>query len=124
MKTELMENVCETAAELAHEANRAYCIEIGDFSQKSWEEAPDWQKASAKYGVDFVHNNPTAGFGAQHESWLAQKVADGWVYGEVKDEEKKTHPCCVPYEELPEEQKVKDMIFRSVVNAVLYVQGK
>lgn len=41
----------EQIAQIVHEANRAYCATIGDFSQAKWDEAPDWQKASAIDGV-------------------------------------------------------------------------
>lgn len=37
----------EQTAKTAHEVNRAYCLSIGDISQPSWEDAPDWQKKSA-----------------------------------------------------------------------------
>ena len=40
-----------------------------------------------------------------HEVWAKQRIEEGWTYGEVKDSIKKTTPCLVPYEELPEEEK-------------------
>jgi hypothetical protein len=40
------------------------------------------------------------------------------VYGEVKDAEKKTHPCIVPYKDLPPEQQAKDHLFKAVVSAL------
>lgn len=40
-----------------------------------------------------------------HEVWAAGRIADGWIYGEVRDDTKKTHPCLVPYEQLPESEK-------------------
>lgn len=43
-----------------------------------------------------------------HEVWSAGRIADGWTYGEKRDDEKKTHPCLVPYEELPEYEKEYD----------------
>ena len=46
------------------------------------------------------------------------KVKDGWVYGEVKDTIAKTHPCLVPFEQLPEFQQKKDKLFRAIVNAL------
>lgn len=104
-------------ARTCHEANRAYCAALGDLSQPSWEEAPQWQKDSAVAGVRFHIANPGAGPEASHESWLAQKEADGWVYGEEKDAEAKTHPCMVPFAELPQEQQAKDYIFRAIVHA-------
>lgn len=108
----------EKIAEVCHEVNRAYCQALGDNSQPPWSEAPDWQIDSALNGVDLHIERPEAGPEASHESWLAQKVSDGWTYGPVKDPESKTHPCCVPFEELPPEQKAKDYIFRAVVHAV------
>lgn len=103
-------------ARVAHEINRAYCASLGDTSQPAWEDAPEWQQKSAIAGVEMHLANPDATPEQSHESWLAQKVADGWVYGEVKDAEKKEHPCCRPYDELPAEQKSKDYLFRSVVH--------
>lgn len=103
-------------AQVAHEINRAYCASLGDNSQPEWGRAPEWQQQSAMAGVEMHLANPDATPEQSHESWLAQKVADGWVYGEVKDAAAKQHPCCVPYEDLPPEQKAKDYLFRAVVH--------
>lgn len=105
-------------ARVCHQVNRAYCEALGDDSQPIWDAAPEWQRDSVVNGVVFVANNPNVGPAAAHESWLAQKEADGWVYGEVKDAEAKTHPCCVSYDELPVEQRAKDHIFRAIVLAL------
>ncbi|MBE6752816.1 MAG: Ryanodine receptor Ryr [Ruminococcaceae bacterium] len=43
-----------------------------------------------------------------HEVWAANRIAQGWSYGEQRDDERKLHPCLVPYEELPESEKVYD----------------
>ena len=43
-----------------------------------------------------------------HEVWAKNRISQGWVYGEQRNDEKKTHPCLVPYEELPEEEKEYD----------------
>ena len=91
---------------------------IGDNSQPTWEDAPEWQRASALLGVKLHTEKPDAGPQASHESWMAQKVADGWTHGEVKDVEAKTHPCLVPFSALPVEQQAKDFIFRAVVHAL------
>lgn len=108
----------EVAAELSHEANRAYCKALGDDSQSCWGDAPDWQRASAIAGVEFHIANPDAGPSHSHDSWLRQKEADGWKYGPVKDAEKKEHPCFVPYDQLPPEQKAKDCIFGAIVKTI------
>jgi hypothetical protein len=49
---------------------------------------------------------------------MADKIKEGWVYGFVKDPVSKTHPCIVPYEELPEEQQMKDHLFVKTVDMV------
>lgn len=105
-------------ARVCHEANRAYCASIGDYSQKPWREAPPWQRQSAVNGVSFAMRNTSAGPSASHESWLAEKRAHGWKFGPVKDEQKKEHPCFVAYEELGAEQKAKDAVFLAVVRAL------
>lgn len=43
-----------------------------------------------------------------HENWAAGRIADGWVYGEMRDDQKRTTPCLVPYAELSEEEKEFD----------------
>jgi len=108
----------ETIAKTCHEVNRAYCKSIGDESQPSWEDAPEWQRKSAMNGVQFHINNPDAGPSASHDSWLAEKKADGWKYGPVKNAESKEHPCFVSYANLPENQKAKDALFIAVVHAL------
>lgn len=108
----------EQIARVCHEANRGYCESIGDTSQRAWEESPEWQRDSAIKGVEFTLENPTAPPSANHDSWLAVKEADGWKYGPVKDPEKKEHPCCVPYDQLPLEQQRKDALFKAVVAAL------
>lgn len=104
-------------ARLCHEANRAYCLALGDTSQVPWDEAEQWQRDSAVKGVEFILANPEASPAASHESWLEEKRATGWSYGPVKDAEAKTHPCFVPYDELPIEQRAKDYIFGAIVRA-------
>lgn len=104
-------------AQVCHEANRAFCESIGDTSQKPWAEAEQWQRDSAISGVAFALSNPCAQPSAQHEAWLADKERAGWKVGPVKDADKKEHPCMVPYEDLPVEQRLKDHLFRAVVRA-------
>ncbi len=110
----------EQIARVAHEVNRAYCLSLGDASQPVWEEAPQWQRDSALLGVQLHTENPNAGPEASHQSWMAQKVADGWQYGPEKRPEVKQHPCMVPFGELPREQQAKDFIFRAVVHALVH----
>ena len=43
-----------------------------------------------------------------HEVWADTRIRQGWTYGEQRNDELKTHPCLIPYEELPEEEKEYD----------------
>lgn len=103
-------------AKVCHEVNKAYCESHNDFSQTSWENAPEWQKSSIINGVTYnLENDVTPEM--SHENWLKQKLEDGWVYGKVKDPEAKTHPCIMRYEELPKYQRTKDSLFKAVVDS-------
>lgn len=110
----------ESIARVCHEANRAYCSTIGDDSQLSWDDdAPQWQKDSAINGVQYHRENPEAKPSHSHECWLKEKEQAGWVYGPIKDPEKKEHPCMVPYAELPKSQQVKDSLFLSIARTLI-----
>lgn len=43
-----------------------------------------------------------------HEVWSESRIKEGWSYGEERNDELKTHPCLVPYEQLPEDEKDYD----------------
>ncbi len=45
---------------------------------------------------------------AEHEGWMAYRIAHGWTHGEERDDSKKLHPMIKPYAELPESEKDKD----------------
>ena len=107
----------EEIARACHEVNRAYCQALGDTSQPAWEDAPEWQRASARLGVE-LHMSGDHGPEASHESWMKQKLEEGWKYGPVKDPERKEHHCIVPFDQLPREQQAKDFLFRAVVHAM------
>lgn len=111
LRERLSDASIKARARRAHEINRAYCRSIGDESQPAWEDAPDWQRVSAIVGVKRALEGDTPE--QLHLSWTAQKIADGWTYAPVKDPEAKTHPCLVPYDQLPPAQLVKDYLFQA-----------
>lgn len=43
-----------------------------------------------------------------HDVWAQGRISDGWKYGKQRDDTNKLHPCLVPYEELPEDEKEYD----------------
>lgn len=105
-------------AAIAHAINSAYCLAIGDKVAPPFTEFPEDMQQGILAGVQLHIDKPDTTPEQSHEFWLADKLANGWTYGEEKDFEKKTHPCCRPYAELPESQKVKDYLFRAAVHAL------
>ena len=45
-----------------------------------------------------------------HENWSVGRIADGWTYGETRNDEMKTTPCLVPYSELTDSEKEYDRV--------------
>lgn len=43
-----------------------------------------------------------------HEVWAQTRISQGWTYGAERNDTLKQHPCLVPYEDLPEEERVYD----------------
>lgn len=43
-----------------------------------------------------------------HDVWAANRIAEGWTPGPVRDDRLKTTPCLVPYDALPEQEKAYD----------------
>jgi len=117
-KALVKENKIKWIACVCHQANKVWCESEGDDSQTDWAFAEQWQRDSAINGVKFRLGNPDAGPDAMHNNWSAEKVSQGWVYGEVKDAEKKTHPCLVPFDQLPLFQQKKDKLFSAIVDAL------
>lgn len=105
------------AANIAHAVNDAYRQHIGE--PPSTEDITDLDRltdlmsALAKAHASIARGRPMNGE-ESHQVWMDAKIADGWTYGPVKDVEKKTHPCLVPYEQLPKEQRFKDVLFMAV----------
>lgn len=106
-------------AQICHEAHRAYCNSLGDYSQPRWGAAKQWQKNSSMLMVDFILDYPDAEPKDIHDAWYAQKEVHGWTYGPVRDDDAMVHPFLVPYEQLPEEHKFKDHLLRAIVKAYI-----
>lgn len=115
MKIELIAQAC-------HENNRVFCLMLGDESQLPWDQAPQAIRESAIKGVEFYLQHRCTPQ-EQHAEWRRHKEAQGYVYGEVKDDKAKTHPCIVDYDQLPSAQRIKDVIFQSTINTFLSVTG-
>jgi hypothetical protein len=107
-------------ARTCHEVNRAYCVGVmSDHSHQPWDQSPDWQRESCYEGVLKHYHNPSFTPEDSHKSWMAKKTEEGWVFGNLKDETAKTHPCLVPYHTLHIHDRTKDAIFSAICKSML-----
>ncbi len=108
----------ESIARICHDANRAYCRTINDLSHEDWDNAPEWQKQSARDGVKNILEGQVKSPEESHKSWCDGKLKDGWSFGKVKDETQKTHPSLLPWEEIAAEVRLKDYLFFAIVHTM------
>lgn len=105
-------------AAICHEANRQLTRTLQDVPvQPPWDECGEDMQQSSLRGVEFAVANPDAPPSAQHDAWMKERIAQGWKLGPVKNVETKEHPALVPYEELPEGVRRKDLLFKNIVAA-------
>jgi DNA-binding transcriptional MerR regulator len=113
-----------TAADIAriiHNANRDLQIIQGDpVPSPPWddEDVPEYQRTQSIASVEDALRDPGRTPEQNHEGWCERMRADGWTYGPDKDEDRKTHPALMPWEVLPEEQRVKDRLFIAIARAL------
>jgi hypothetical protein len=87
--------------------------------------SPEWDQALADpacawmiedsiANAEALLSGPPASPEQEHDRWMAGKIRQGYVWGEVKNTDPAagplTHPCLVPYEELPVLQRLKDAV--------------
>jgi hypothetical protein len=75
-----------------------------------WCDLTDEQKQNAVNAVKEIYCNPPKTAEELHELWMEPYIKDNWKKGDfsVKD---KLHPCLVPFEDLPDSEKLKDEIW-------------
>jgi hypothetical protein len=107
----------EQISYVVHEANRALQRIFRDpVVSPTWLEAPASQRDGLMNGVQMAIDGATPQ--ELHEEWVRFRLEHGWKYGPVKDEWSKRHPCLVPYDQLPEEQRVKDYMLSAIVRTL------
>lgn len=107
----------EEVARVVHEANRAIQDIDGDeCPSPPWASEDPAVRALTIRGVRLARGGLPPE--ALHDAWCDGKRAQGWVYGETKDRTLKTHPCMVPYAQLPQRQQAKDRILRAITVAL------
>ena len=58
-----------------------------------------------------------------HDMWAATRIADGWAYGEQRDDAKKLHPDLLPYARLSEGERKYDRETAKAIVAELKRRG-
>ncbi|GAB7050299.1 RyR domain-containing protein [Catenuloplanes indicus] len=104
-----------TVAAVCHAANRALQTAIGD-PRPSADIPEPWERAATEASIRAVLAGATPE--ELHDAWCALKVDDGWRYGPRRDPVTRTHPCLVPYDDLPEAERRKDALFHAIVRVL------
>ena len=112
----------ETIARICHEAMSALVAEMEGEPHPRWESLKgsdnEWMIEDTKKNVIARINNPMSLMSLTHEAWKENRIDNGWVWGETKCSIKKTHPCLVPYGELPDSEILKDQVFTAIVDRI------
>ncbi len=102
-------------AEACHEATKVISEQILSEEKKEWKLIDSATKARLINAVQRAIDKKITDPSVAHADWMADMVKQGWVYGEKLDETEKTHPCLVPYDQLPTGQQTKDHIYLSIL---------
>lgn len=84
----------------------------------------DEQWESLLRGVEFALNHPGITPEQSHESWMVGRLEQGWKHGERIDTLAKTHPNMLPFGQLPEMERKKDLVGIMAHNLGLKLWGK
>lgn len=101
-------------AKKAHDSVRMFNYILGDKDTK-WKDEPESVKRVYVKHVLYLIDHPDSDIRTVHELWRKYKHGNGWIFGEDKSNEDKTHPCLVPFDELHEIEKMKYHLFLSTV---------
>ena len=122
MVTNSMAKISDEAAtkiaQVVHESVRAWQTANNQPAAPVWGRAAKWMKLASVEAVRWRLQHPNADASAQHDRWMAEKVAAGWKYGRTKSGVKKTHPLMVGYRDLPDTERRKDELVNAVIDSL------
>lgn len=105
-------------AKECHIANNALMVSNGEIENPvDWNELDTHTKNINLASVLKIYDYPNLTAEDIHDEWMLNKIDDGWVYGEVKDVERKTHPLICDFDSMNDIDKMKDQIFIDKVNS-------
>lgn len=107
-------------AKLCHQLNRAFSAAVlSDHTHKTWEESTPEIRRSTYEGVRTFLEDPTLTPEQMHEKWKQYKLDEGWTYGNMRDEDARTHPNLVNYFRLHPHEQFKDVMFVVICRTLL-----
>lgn len=107
----------EDIARVVHAANAELQAIQGDpVPSQPWDAESQELQDNVVLGVRNARDGYTPA--EHHQAWVDDKLAHGWRYGPAKDPQAKTHPCLVPFDDLPRDQRVKNVLFIAIVRAM------
>jgi hypothetical protein len=109
----------EEIGRVIHMANAELQRIQGDpVPSQPWESESQELRDGVIANVEYCRGGCTTA--AIHERWVEDKRRNGWTLGPEKDSERKTHPCMVPYDRLPDYQRDKDRLFVAIVRTMTH----
>lgn len=105
-------------APIAHQILNALNASFGHTDIVAWDDLSDQLRVGFIAGIENYITHPDATIDQLHDTWVAEKKAAGWVYGEEKDIDNKIHPFIAPFDELPQERKTFDAALQAIVFAL------
>lgn len=108
----IIDNICREC----HTANNSLRLTNNESELPDWEYLSQDLKDNTKNTVLQILDNPSYTAENAHDEWMKHKMTQGWVYGENKDDVKKTHPLLIPFSEMSDIDKLKDQLFIDIVN--------
>lgn len=108
-------------AEACHEAVKIVSEQILSEDKKEWKLISSEDKSRLINAIRRTIDEKITDPAVAHGNWIVDMEKDGWKQGEEFSNENKTHPCMVPYDQLPTGQQTKDYIYLSILKPFYYI---
>lgn len=111
-------------ARAAHTANLLFSefhpMDVSVADGRTWDEHSEQERQESVDYISYLIKNPLLDGREAHDAWMVKKQEAGWKFGRVKNNEKKEHPCMVPYNQLNAYDMFKDDLYVAVITPLIY----
>lgn len=104
-------------ARVCHYALKAYDENVGGDGYVAWDRMNSEMREVVMDGVRFCLGNDNVTGEMLHRNWMVKMIAEGWVFGVERDLKRKTHPHVIPWRQLSNVQRMKDILFAGIVES-------